>query len=245
MLFKILHGDKSNISTDITPFHEGYCYVTHQGYMYVDINIGTKDTPNNQRIKLNAQNCETLMGISLDELRNEISTQDAVVLSEAQSYADNAIEVVKNDIATQQAVILHEAQSYTDHAFEAATTQDAVILAEAQAYTDEALAKAQLSVDDAPTEGSTNPVSSGGVYTELSNVAYINSTDNENITEIEDNGVVMYSVPQILTDYEKAQACQNIGIPVVTTADAGKFVRVSSEGKWIVESIPNAEEVAF
>jgi hypothetical protein len=49
MLFKILHGEESRISTDITPFHEGYCYVTHDGNMYVDINVGTADSPNYQR----------------------------------------------------------------------------------------------------------------------------------------------------------------------------------------------------
>jgi hypothetical protein len=62
MLFKILHGDASRISTDITPFHEGYCYVTHDGYMYIDMNIGTKEAPNNQRIKLNAKEAEELVG---------------------------------------------------------------------------------------------------------------------------------------------------------------------------------------
>lgn len=66
MLFKILHGDASRISTDITPFHEGYCYVTHDGFMYIDMNIGTEEAPNNQRIKLNAQNAEALMK-TLDE----------------------------------------------------------------------------------------------------------------------------------------------------------------------------------
>lgn len=60
-----------------------------------------------------------------------------------------------------------------------------------------------------------------------------------------ENNVVMHSTPQTLTDAQQKQACQNIGIPVATTADAGKFVRVSSEGKFVVESIPNAEEVAF
>lgn len=65
MLFKILHGDASRISTDITPFHEGYCYVTHDGYMYVDMNIGTKESPNNQRIKLNAKEAEKLTNVSM------------------------------------------------------------------------------------------------------------------------------------------------------------------------------------
>ena len=37
----------------------------------------------------------------------------------------------------------------------------------------------------------------------------------------------------------------NIGIPAITVADAGKFLRVSSDGKWVAESISNAEEVAY
>ena len=51
-LFKILHGDKSRISTDITPFKEGNVYVTHDGSMYADMNIGTEESPNNQRIQI-------------------------------------------------------------------------------------------------------------------------------------------------------------------------------------------------
>lgn len=123
MLFKILHGDESNISLDVTPFHEGWAYVTHSGFFYVDLNIGTVESPNNQRIKLNAKDAETLCGMSLDELKLEIATQDAVILHEAQSYTDNAIanigiskDELKLEMATQDAVILHEAQSYTDNA---------------------------------------------------------------------------------------------------------------------------------
>ena len=79
MLFKILHGDEARISTDITPFHEGWAYVTHSGNYYVDINIGTVEAPNNQRIKLNAQDAETLGGASLDSILNSInSTVDKV-----------------------------------------------------------------------------------------------------------------------------------------------------------------------
>ena len=51
-LFKMLHGDESNKSLDVTPFHEGWGYITHNGYYYVDLNIGTAESPNNQRIKL-------------------------------------------------------------------------------------------------------------------------------------------------------------------------------------------------
>lgn len=48
MNLKFLYGDKSRISTDITPFNEGSFYVTHDGDMCVDMNTGT----GNQRIQL-------------------------------------------------------------------------------------------------------------------------------------------------------------------------------------------------
>lgn len=52
MNLKFLHGDKSRISTDITPFDEGSFYVTHDGDMYVDMNTGTNSEPYNQRVQL-------------------------------------------------------------------------------------------------------------------------------------------------------------------------------------------------
>ena len=51
MLFKILQGDKSRISLDITPFHEGWCYVTTDGGFYVDMNIGTPEAPIYKRME--------------------------------------------------------------------------------------------------------------------------------------------------------------------------------------------------
>ena len=90
MLFKILHGDVSRISTEITPFHEGYCYVTHDGFMYIDMNIGTEETPNNQRIKLNASQAESLIGYDIATILNssdlEIPTSKSV-----KTYVDNAV----------------------------------------------------------------------------------------------------------------------------------------------------------
>lgn len=75
MLFKILHGDVSRISTNITPYHEGYCYVTHSGDFYVDMN--------DERVKLNAKDAETLMGASLTTILTnselEIPTSSAVL----------------------------------------------------------------------------------------------------------------------------------------------------------------------
>lgn len=75
MLFKILHGDASRISTNTTPYHEGYCYVTHNGDFYVDMN--------DERVKLNAKDAETIMGASLATILSntdlEIPTSSAVL----------------------------------------------------------------------------------------------------------------------------------------------------------------------
>ena len=35
------------------------------------------------------------------------------------------------------------------------------------------------------------------------------------------------------------------GVPSVTTADSGKFLRVSAEGVWVAETVPSAEGVEF
>jgi hypothetical protein len=82
-IFKILHGDASRISMDVTPFHEGYCYVTHDGFMYIDMNVGTADIPNNQRIKLNANQAESLIGYNIATILNssniEIPTSKVVL----------------------------------------------------------------------------------------------------------------------------------------------------------------------
>lgn len=92
MLFKILHGDASRISTDVTPYHEGYCYVTHDGYFYVDMN--------NERVKLNAKEAEALVGYNIEEVLNysdtEIPTSKAVQDAlDARTYDENdAMELI-------------------------------------------------------------------------------------------------------------------------------------------------------
>ena len=65
-LFKMLYGDDSNISTDITPFHEGWCYITDNGLFYVDLNLGTESAPNNQRIQINENYIKQLLNITDD-----------------------------------------------------------------------------------------------------------------------------------------------------------------------------------
>ncbi len=98
MLFKILHGDKANISLDVTPFHEGWCYLTHDGFFYCDLNIGTIESPNYQRMKLNAGQAEAILGYDIATVLSssdiEIPTSKAVLdaINEVASDLD-AIDV--------------------------------------------------------------------------------------------------------------------------------------------------------
>lgn len=49
-LFKILRGESSRISTEITPFHDGYAYLTpDDGGFYIDALVGDKQ----KRIRIN------------------------------------------------------------------------------------------------------------------------------------------------------------------------------------------------
>jgi hypothetical protein len=59
--------------------------------MYVDLNIGTVDDPNNQRLKLNAKDAETLSGMSLDELKTYFATQ-----SDWNQTDEAALDFIKN-----------------------------------------------------------------------------------------------------------------------------------------------------
>lgn len=82
MLFKILHGDPSKISFEETAFHEGYCYVTYDGFFYFDLNTGTAAEPNNQRLKVKAGEAEKLTGYTVSQILSasavEIPTSSAV-----------------------------------------------------------------------------------------------------------------------------------------------------------------------
>lgn len=80
MLFKILHGDKTRISTDITPYHEGYCYVTYDGYFYIDMD--------NKRVKLNAKDAETLGSHTADEFLLEANLDTVLAQAKASGEFD-------------------------------------------------------------------------------------------------------------------------------------------------------------
>ena len=53
-LFKILKGDSSRISTDVTPFHDGWAYFTpDDGGFYID----SEDNGEQKRHRINPNTC--------------------------------------------------------------------------------------------------------------------------------------------------------------------------------------------
>lgn len=99
MLFKILHGDASRISTDITPFHEGYCYVTYNGNMYVDMNVGTESSPNNKRMQINGMYNPTIQTITLPSSSWDTTLQQTVAVTGVSADQTAQIITISPDIS--------------------------------------------------------------------------------------------------------------------------------------------------
>lgn len=90
-LFKQFRGNRASL--DAQPLTDGYAYFcVDDGTFHIDYADADGIL---HRKQINAKDCETLMGISLDELKAEISTQDAVILHEAQTYTDDALAQAK------------------------------------------------------------------------------------------------------------------------------------------------------
>ena len=102
-LFRQFRGNRASL--DAQPLHDGYAYFcVDDGTFHIDY----ADADGNlYRKQINAANAETLCGMTLEELKAELATQDAVVLAEAQAYTDNAIANmnVNIDVATDDEVM--------------------------------------------------------------------------------------------------------------------------------------------
>lgn len=61
-LFKPLYGNKSRLSFDITPFHEGYVYLCDDGSLYCDMYVG--DTQKRIPIKADAEAVKNLIELN-------------------------------------------------------------------------------------------------------------------------------------------------------------------------------------
>lgn len=104
------------------------------------------------------------------DLRAYIDQQDAATLNTAKAYTDTEIRALHTYVDLQLAAAIADLRAYID-------TQDTATLNSAKAYTDAAVAALRdyvdeqlalkqdmLTFDAAPTQGSTNPAQSGGIW---------------------------------------------------------------------------------
>lgn len=102
MLFKILQGDSSRISTDITPLHPGWCYFTSDdGRLYID---SEEDDGTRKRTCINPNSVAvegTLtkngwVGGHQTLLVTGLKANQNGVIGIAQEITDSQMEAVKN-----------------------------------------------------------------------------------------------------------------------------------------------------
>ena len=133
-------------------------------------------------------------------------------------------------------------------------------------YVDAAIEGVTIQTDATPTQGSTNPVQSGGVYTELekklaktgdgSNVtaAFTAATTRAQLTTGEKLSVLFGKIAKWFADlgslaFKSTVAKSDLAadvplLPNVTAADNGKFLRIVN-GAWAAASVDNANGVSF
>ena len=104
-LFKILKGDSSRISTDVTPFHDGYAYFTpDDGGFYID----SEDNGEQKRHRINPGNSSGSTAVSATLLSggwssgeqtlqiSGVTVESNGVIGLSQSVSDAEMEAAKN-----------------------------------------------------------------------------------------------------------------------------------------------------
>lgn len=104
-LFKILKGDSSRISTDVTPFHDGWAYFTpDDGGFYID----SEDNGEQKRHRINPVNSSGSTAVSATLLSggwssgeqtlqiSGVTAESNGVIGLSQSVSDAEMEAAKN-----------------------------------------------------------------------------------------------------------------------------------------------------
>lgn len=102
-LFKILKGDSSRISTDVTPFHDGYAYFTpDDGGFYID----SEDNGEQKRHRINPVNSSGSTAVS------------ATLLSGGWSSGEQTLQI--SGVTAESNGVIGLSQSVSDAEMEAA-----------------------------------------------------------------------------------------------------------------------------
>lgn len=130
-LFKILKGDSSRIDMSITPFHDGYAYLTQDdGKFYIDSIVNGV----NKRICINPDNKGSVStAVSATLLKSGWSSGTQTIMVEGVTPETNGVIGVSQDISDTQMEAAKSAELYvssqgngtvTIAAFGDAPTQD-------------------------------------------------------------------------------------------------------------------------
>lgn len=92
MLFKILQGDSSRISTDITPLHPGWCYFTSDdGKLYID---SQEEDGTQKRTCINPNSGGASVAVKGTLTRNGwVSGQQTLLVTDSQMEAAKGAEM--------------------------------------------------------------------------------------------------------------------------------------------------------
>lgn len=109
MLFKILSGDSSRISTDITPFHEGWCYFcTDDGGFYID----AEQNGEQKRIRINPPNSSGSTAVTSTLLASGWASGKQTLAIDGVTADSNGVIGVTQDITDTQMEAAKNAELY-------------------------------------------------------------------------------------------------------------------------------------
>lgn len=98
-LFKILKGDSSRISTDVTAFHDGYCYFTpDDGGFYIDAVVNDE----NKRIRVTSPGADGSTAVYATLLASGWENSQQTITVDGLTADTNGVIGVTHDITDEQ-----------------------------------------------------------------------------------------------------------------------------------------------
>lgn len=121
MLFKILQGDSSRISTDITPLHPGWCYFTRDdGRLYID--SANEDGSNPKRTCINPNRDGASVTVNGVLTKNGWAGGRQTLLVPGLKANQNGIIGIAQDVTDSQMAAAKEAEIHVCHQMDGALT---------------------------------------------------------------------------------------------------------------------------
>ncbi len=109
MLFKILKGDSSRISLDVTPFHDGWCYFTSDdGKLYID----SEDGGNQKRTCINPTSVSASKAVTGTLTKNGWVNGQQTLLVAGLKENQNGVIGIAQEVTNSQMEAAKRAEMY-------------------------------------------------------------------------------------------------------------------------------------